>query len=432
MPMSLVALTKMGANQITLDKFFEVYSADLEKRIPPSSTHQITAKTWKEFLGRKVFYGDYQQFFLGELESILSKQKEEISKTGSAQEESGMNLLLQKYLPLLFDGLMGGLYHPLILIGYALELQDPLLACDGLAHLCFSYMPLKEGPERPKEPSDPLAILYQVAATHPRVKEFDQFYSDLDFPEKFRILQEDKFFSKFSFELETPSMKLFDRLWDITTALYSTQPNIVFLHCITSLRALKIILNILPPETQHKALHSWFKSLIALYIFCDKPPLLCLDPPTSVHLAWSDVLEKATNSTDPHVIKLVYALWSENEQRSRDLNLFLAAEKTGLVHMPKETHLRNYEVPIPLLPTSKVAQRTDELKKLQEEIAKQHNQLSSSIKELKTVEETSSHLLAKEKSLVQREKVLASKEWNWAQTEEIIHLRELEMNKNLC
>jgi len=43
------------------------------------------------------------------------------------------------------DGVVGGAFHPLILLGYGLDITDEDLILDSLAFLCFDYKPLGKG-----------------------------------------------------------------------------------------------------------------------------------------------------------------------------------------------------------------------------------------------------------------------------------------------
>jgi hypothetical protein len=49
--------------------------------------------------------------------------------------------LLQEYFPLLMDGIVCSAFHPLILIGYAFEMDqiEEDLIVDGISYLCFAY-----------------------------------------------------------------------------------------------------------------------------------------------------------------------------------------------------------------------------------------------------------------------------------------------------
>ncbi|KAJ1915956.1 hypothetical protein IWQ60_008271 [Tieghemiomyces parasiticus] len=97
-------------------------------------------------------YGAYLQFF-----------DEEI-------RQHGLDAAFRTYYPSLLAGMFGGLFHPLIHLGYALEFRNELLLGEGFAYACSWYRDLgaiidETSPQDiPRAATDPWQALQVIAA----------------------------------------------------------------------------------------------------------------------------------------------------------------------------------------------------------------------------------------------------------------------------
>jgi len=122
----LISLYEMGATPQRLLDYYNYYVARLEPSIP--SMKFINAGNWRFYLGTHQFYNDYKEFF-----------KSEVTRLGSLQS------VVSEYVPILIEGVVGGAFHPLLTLGYGIEISDldsGDLVIDGLAYLAFSFKSL--------------------------------------------------------------------------------------------------------------------------------------------------------------------------------------------------------------------------------------------------------------------------------------------------
>ncbi len=101
LPMSLIALDKLGASQQQLDDFYRWHSP----RLRPVSDDGIiiNADNIFQFAGKHSCNFGYRRFFLDEIER---KSIEEV---------------VDHHVPKLIAGMAGGAFHPLIRLAYGLE-----------------------------------------------------------------------------------------------------------------------------------------------------------------------------------------------------------------------------------------------------------------------------------------------------------------------
>jgi hypothetical protein len=100
---------------------------------PARSPHEtITVANWMTFLGRRVHFSAYCDFFDQEV------------------QKAGLKATLACYLPQLIDGWVGAFTHATIHLGLALDAGNHRMAIEGLAYLAFSHMSCH--PERDMPP----------------------------------------------------------------------------------------------------------------------------------------------------------------------------------------------------------------------------------------------------------------------------------------
>jgi len=94
---------------------------------------------------------------------------------------------MKTYLPVLLEGLIGCAFHPLILIGYGLNIKNDDVSILGMAYLAFGYLSLgKPQAYSSTQERDPI---YTIQSIH-KDKRFDEisFNGEIKFQQKVKIL----------------------------------------------------------------------------------------------------------------------------------------------------------------------------------------------------------------------------------------------------
>ena len=81
---------------------------------------------------------------------------------------------------------------------------------------------------------------------------------------------------------------------------------------VTATHALRILLPYLNPTLKSLALGYFWQALLAAAITF-KTPALDSPPLTDLNMAWDDIFILACQSTDDHVLKLVYTCYEESK-----------------------------------------------------------------------------------------------------------------------
>ena len=225
----------------TADRLEELYR-DMhdEVNMYEPSPYEITRANWRELLGDKRFCKAYQEFF-----------DRELTASGDHWQQKFLELLLENPAEPMINGVVGGVAHPLIHIGYAFELNNRVVACEALAlsAVCYNYLhnvidklkPPKSGSKSALEIFQDLRLDDRLSMfdapgvrnIEPSVKEstdlviahYDEWFIDMDNIEK-----------------------VIEELFDLTVYLYAAthKPDQIdfdffLLHLLTSMHAIRHI-----------------------------------------------------------------------------------------------------------------------------------------------------------------------------------------------
>jgi hypothetical protein len=123
LPMCLYALEELGASAARIDRFYEWYVRRLDKR-RVTGVERMRPSQWQTRLGEHAGNHEYFLLFTREL------------------ERRAIPDVLAEYLPVLFKGVGGGAFHPLIRLAYALEMDSRAEIGESLASWCMAYLEL--------------------------------------------------------------------------------------------------------------------------------------------------------------------------------------------------------------------------------------------------------------------------------------------------
>lgn len=119
------------------------------------------------------------------------------------------------------------------------------------------------------------------------------------------------------------------QLAETALPLYWQTRNFTVLHLVTGSRAAAIVARHLPDELKDAWQSLMWQAVAAAYVTVGAPGLQAQHWPDTTGLAWAQVLPRAIESLDDHVIKLVHSCW--REQARSPHYLAIVARAVGLL-----------------------------------------------------------------------------------------------------
>ncbi|KAF2682458.1 hypothetical protein K458DRAFT_59101 [Lentithecium fluviatile CBS 122367] len=295
----------LGGTHEHLNGIYEKESEELEPW--HDSPGEISRDDWRDFLGKREYQRAFVDFFEDQL---VSKRYD-------------WKLLLDEFLfegkqPLI-NGLVAGLGHPLIHLGYAYELHSRTVAIEALAlGACFysSVHKYIDDPSftkpSPHRSTSLLDILHKVKDD----KRFDGLYDhrsgDIS---KVLVEREEAFLEYWNvWELPDPERQFEESQRTAVAILVGTEPpaeskfDFFLVHLLTSSHAVRILLPLIPAKFHMNLVRQWWLFTLAVYIAQVRPGIN-LDTIKDYDLKgknWKFVLDKALNSAhslDAHFVK---------------------------------------------------------------------------------------------------------------------------------
>lgn len=302
LPMSLVALERLGARQEQLQAFAAAYAGQLEALPPPLGV--ITEETADGFLGRVETEGSWVEFFAGRLAA------------------AGTQAVLRTWIKRLLPGIGSVAFHAILRLAYALEAGSGREIAHALAQWAADYstlgeLPAFEGPSR--SPGEVLAGL----AGDPRfftgryrgkriTVRMEQVKADPEFPPLVAAVG--------ASGLDAPGLAR------AFLEAYLGTGNFTVLHAVTGLQAFELLTPFM--EDPVLARRRLWQALVCAYLSAGGPSLGCKlkgDP----GLGWEEIRRRAAASQDEHDIKLAYTCWSRWRDCGDDLYRRAASATLG-------------------------------------------------------------------------------------------------------
>lgn len=311
LPMTLIALDRMGAGPQRLREFAGMYTGRL--RSVTGDSARIARENWRNSKGVPGDYPALLRFFSGEISRL------------------GWRDSLTEYLPELTPGIGAAAFHALIRTAFGVTAGLPDEIAAGLAYWCSDYLQLPAAAAEnvtfaTPEPADLLDRMRRDSRFDYAVEEDalidDAMLKASDHAEFGAIVE------ALLIDAETPR-----RLADVAAAVHAAANDFTSLHMITGLQALRVIL---PHAPEPVALvRAGWAAIAAAYLSIGKPA-----PATPMQMAawrvatvpdWPAILAAAIDSDDEHVVKLTYACLEEGRLTGDRIYRWLAARATGLV-----------------------------------------------------------------------------------------------------
>jgi len=222
----------------------------------------------------------------------------------------------------LINGLVGGLAHPLISLGYAFELDSAVVGSEALslAAVCSNY--LHDVVDKLKAPSNPSKTAFEVIEDIHKDNKFAKLSSPgIDNLESVVGNENPNLLNHFNdWNIDQDPNKAIEELNDLAVYIFAAtheKNNIhldfFFLHLVTAMAAVRVLAKEFDKELMHGILLQYFYFLEALYVSMCRPEIkksLLLDYDVKGK-DWDYVIDKSLNSSnskDAHFVKVIRAL----------------------------------------------------------------------------------------------------------------------------
>jgi hypothetical protein len=300
-PMVVIALYRMGADEDRLRHYYD--SLQIETPTLESDSQQappIVAARWMEQLGDFRACGSYCRFFKSEI------------------ERRGVEDVLRCYACPLMTGVAAHAFHPLLRLGYGIDLMDSGEIALALGYWAATYLPAPNVPSSgtgtgPIDLLNTLANTASLRAIRPQSRSIAdrirEFYSHDDFRRQLRPIR---------FDADRP-------LQEISLAIaeaFVENHHFTMLHGVTGCHALRMILPYC--ENRQTVISEYWYAVCATYLSVVNLPIDMHRPLPQNDAGWSRIQAQAIASGIEHTIKLTYTCAKEAEEYDRDIYRRLA------------------------------------------------------------------------------------------------------------
>ena len=296
LPMALVALSRLGADEERMQDFFRTYSRQL--RLREAVAEPIT--DWAAHLGKPNAEMTFLAFFRQEVRA------------------QGIESTLRRFLPYLISGIAGDAFHGLIRIGYAFDLRHESETAEGLTALAMSYLDLQPIVGSPRFAS--------AMGAFDALRE-DRRFDAIDVSGPNIVTRVSKAaaqpaFIDYAYSIVEPRLEY---LALIAAGIYANTNNFTALHLVTACHAMRLLLPLF--DGSSTPLSHLATTMLAAYVPIGRPDFRTRAveslPP------WDEIAAVARRSNDDHVLKLVYTARCEFEHYGWPVYHYMAARKAG-------------------------------------------------------------------------------------------------------
>ena len=245
LPMALIALHKMGANEERLERFASFYVKRLKEI--QRTDFVINRDNWNNYIGAHQYFYNYTQFLTDEFNRLGKKE------------------FLITYLSDLIKGVAAGAFHALIKTAYAIIIDDEKEIIEAVSYFAISYLPLIDIEEvdcSHREPTDILESIREDSYFQ------EQQYTGNNIFEKMRSVSKDPHFKRKIGRIndEPDGLRTIART---VLNLFSNSASFTALHTVTATHAFRIVLPYV--LDRYKAINYLWIAFCAAYITFGTP-----------------------------------------------------------------------------------------------------------------------------------------------------------------
>ncbi|KAN0074045.1 Protein of unknown function (DUF4243) domain containing protein [Elaphomyces granulatus] len=322
LPHVLSSAYLLGATTDDLNRIYDIDSRNLDPW--SDSPGEISPHDWRDYLGKREYQRAYVDFF-----------EDELVRKGYDWKAVVHRFLFSGKEPLI-SSITAGIGHPLIHLGYALEMGSRDVAMEALAMAAISYSDIHKYLDDPSyshaEPSyksvSPLEILEKVR----KDKRFNGLFAT-SANQNLEILFREREAALLdhwnAWKIEDPIKQFRDSQHAAAAILVGTRTekyDFFLVHILTTSHAVRIILPLIPTSFHLPLVRQWWLCTLSIYISQLRPEIQ-LSRITGYELkgrGWDWAVQKAIkgpHSTDAHYVKAIRAL-KEGAQTWGDADKF--------------------------------------------------------------------------------------------------------------
>jgi hypothetical protein len=314
LPMTLVALAKLGADETRVSAFRDKYITRLERT--PSSRTPITRETAPRVLGTHERYTDFFVFFDGEI-----------------SRESDACVVVREFLPMLMRGVAAAAFHGVIRLAYAVGAGDASKSeiAAALAYFADTCLPLDANADaNANTDADVLGGLRRLSLeslARGFVPGGGLIFDDLE-----RVASD---VGTAALLRWAPSACTCAEAARAALVIYASTRSFTALHCVTGAHALRVLSPLQSDRDARDACAHLSRALFAAYITMGAPALLSPAELTALSEreapSWEEIAARACDSDDEHVIKIVLTSREEDAAYADPLYRVVAARAAKLI-----------------------------------------------------------------------------------------------------
>ena len=297
LPMALLALEKIGADQEKLTNF---YQKNCKNLVPLDKPGRQKPSNLLETLGQRDQFNNHLSYFEYHI------------------EESGVENILTKFLPFLLPGICASAFHALIRLAYAVEANDSREVAYALAYWSSEYQTL--GTLNPSIEGSLTKILSEISLIGR-----NHIFAPGIIVDR---MAEISLLEKYQYSVFQPTNITLDQLARLAIKAYLLTNDFTLLHGVTGCHALRIIL----PWVSHKelALRYFWQAFVVAYLSTGS---ISFDNKLATVRRtndWDEILTRGRSSNNSHVIKIVNTCWSEYQHYEDSEYLAAASQAVKL------------------------------------------------------------------------------------------------------
>ncbi|MDQ1834792.1 questin oxidase family protein [Massilia scottii] len=291
LPMTLIALERMGASADAMERAFDVNA----RRLQPHDGDIGAVADAADWLGKGRNAGGLERFFH---ESV---------------RRDGLDAVLRAWVARLLPGVSASAFHCLIRLAYAIDAGDLDETCAALAYWVMDYAALDLAPDAVDEaPAGIAARLARALAGH---APWDGIIID-------RMRQAARHPGVAGTAIQPATLDL-RQVAQFALAAYHAQEDFTLLHTVTACHAFRVVAPY--AGEPRRALRYLWEAVVVASLTVD--PLPAPEPAPVAAIDWHACMAQAARATDAHVVKLCYSAWCESLVYGDPRYLAIAARK---------------------------------------------------------------------------------------------------------
>ena len=260
LPMTLIAMSKLGATDALLEEFHCAYSS----RLHESPVVTALPDQWRSCWGERDAYPLMRSYFLDQL------------------SRHGIALTVGKHMPSLLSGIALDAFHPIIRLGYAVDSCCELEVAASMAYMTVSHVPMPVNQHLGIDLEKQLSHQTSQGAVALPATPFSQSLNELAARGLYPVGTVD-------------DMAV---LAKTALRLYQTSRNFFALHLVTATQALRVAMQGLSIQTRQTGIAAMTGALLASHIVLGSPTLdkplmlpMILDKEHAIKYAWACLSE---------------------------------------------------------------------------------------------------------------------------------------------